>query len=231
MRAYPDITTAWRRLATYLGPRFRRDLTHFDTLRAFLDSEFDRLGGEFYHHSIGYLYDLTHFHYTPVKDPFFDFLRRFADEHHITAVADIGCGVALDAQALLKTGLDVHGYDLDNPCLHYARWRLRRDLAASERIHTIDHLTDRHHQLAYALDVLGHTHDPPQLIETLFTAADYVCLNLAPHDPTHRFGPMDLHPALDHQRVLDQLTQHGELIRLGAQGPNVVTLWRATAHK
>lgn len=227
MRAYADISTAWQRLATYLGTGFRSELTDFTTLRAFLDAEWTRLGATFYRQSVGYLYDLTHFHYMGVKDPFVDFLLEFAHEHDITDVADVGCGIALDAQALLHTGLNVHGYDLNNPSLDYARWRLGRDLDAAHRIRALDHLADQRHQLAYAVDVLGHADDPPGLIELLFTAADYVCLNLAPHDPDHRYGPADLHPGLDHERILAHLSKHGDIIRLGTQAPNVLTLWRS----
>ncbi|OLT41704.1 hypothetical protein BJF85_04610 [Saccharomonospora sp. CUA-673] len=227
MRAYADIATAWHRLATYVGTEFRPELTDFTTLRAFLDVEWTHLGAAFYRQSVGYLYDLTHFHYMGVKDPFFAFLLEFAHGHGIAEVADVGCGIALDTQALLQAGLDVHGYDLDNPCLDYARWRLDRDLDAAHRIHTLDHLSGQRHQLAYAVDVLGHADDPPGLIELLFTAADYVCLNLAPHEADHRYGPADLHPALDHQRVLADLSKHGDLIRLGTQPPNVLTVWRS----
>lgn len=227
MRAYADISTAWQRLATYLGTGFRPELTDFTALRAFLDAEWTHLGAAFYGQSVGYLYDLTHFHYMGVKDPFFSFLLEFAHEHGITDIADVGCGVALDTQALLQAGLDVHGYDLDNPCLDYARWRLNRDLDAAHRIHTLDHLLGERHEMAYAVDVLGHADDPPNLIELLFTAADYVCLNLAPHDPDHRYGPADLHPVLDHERVLADLSKHGDLVRLGTQPPNVLTVWRS----
>ncbi|MBQ0926706.1 class I SAM-dependent methyltransferase [Saccharopolyspora endophytica] len=227
MRAYADISTAWQRLATYLGADFRPELTHFTTLRTFLDTEWARLGDAFYKQSVGYLYDLTHFHYMRVKDPFFTFLLEFAREHSITDIADVGCGIALDTQALLQADLDVHGYDLDNPSLDYARWRLNRDLNEAHRIHALDQLPGRRHQLAYAVDVLGHAEDPADLIELLFTTADYVFLNLAPHDPDHRHGRADLHPVLNHQRVLADLSKYGDLIRLGTQPPNVLTVWRS----
>lgn len=231
MRAYADISTAWQRLATYLGTGFRPELTDFTTLRTFLDTEWAHLGDAFYKQSVGYLYDLTHFHYMGVKDPFFAFLLEFAREHSITDVADVGCGIALDTQALLQAGLDVHGYDLDNPSLDYARWRLNRDLDAAHRIDALHQLPGRHHRLAYAVDVLGHAEDPPDLIELLFTTADYICLNLAPHDPDHRYGPADLHPVLDHERVLADLSKHGDLVRLGAQPPNVLTVWRSDVRR
>lgn len=230
MRAYADISSAWMRLSSYLGAGFRSELTDFAALRTFLDAEWAHLGDAFYQQSTGYLYDLTHFHFMDVKDPIFHFLLDFTRQHRISNVADIGCGIALDTQVLLHAGLDVHGYDLDNPCLAYARWRLDRDLDAGHRIHTLDNLATCRHQLAYAVDVLGHADDPHSLIETMFTAADYVCLNLAPHDLRHRYGPADLHPALDHERVLPEIGKHGELIRVQAQNPNVFAVWRSHRH-
>lgn len=72
----------------------------------------------------------------------------------------------------------------------------------------------------------GHADDPSRLIKMIFASADYICLNLTPHDPHHRHGTADLHPSLNHQSVLEDLTKHGELIRLAPQGANVITLWR-----
>lgn len=160
LRAYPDIDTAWARLAVYLGDRFQPELTDFETLRGYLDREWRQLTPRFYERSVGYLYDLTHFHYMGVKDDFFDFLLQFANEQAITDLADIGCGIGLDTQALLQTGYQVHGYDLDNPSLAYGRWRFGHDLGTDTQLQTVDQLTGRRHQLAYAVDVLGHTDDP-----------------------------------------------------------------------
>lgn len=209
-RAYPDIQTAWRRLATYLGERFDPKLTDFECLRHFLDQEWARLHPNFYEHSIGYLYDLTWFHYMDAKDGFFRTLLEFADEHGLNRIADIGCGIALDAQALLQAGYDVHAYDLDNPSLAYARWRLSQDLGKSGHVHCLTELGAYHYQLVYAVDVLGHADDPEALAALLFKAGDYVVVNLLPHDSRHRFGPADLHPRLDHQRILPVLQAHGK---------------------
>ncbi|MCT9934598.1 hypothetical protein N5079_30770 [Planotetraspora sp. A-T 1434] len=102
VRAYPDIQMAGRRLAAYLGEHFDPTLTDFERLRRFLNQEWARLHPHFYERSIGYLYDLTWFHYMDAKDGFFRTLLDFADEHGLSRIADIGCGVALDAQALLQ---------------------------------------------------------------------------------------------------------------------------------
>ncbi|MEU6408279.1 class I SAM-dependent methyltransferase [Microbispora sp. NPDC046933] len=173
------------------------------------------------------MYDLTWFHYMDAKDGFFRTLLDFADEHGLSRIADIGCGVALDAQALLQAGYEVHAYDLDNPCLAYARLRFDHDFGESGRVHCLSELGDHHYQLVYAVDVLGHADDPEALATLLFQAGDHVVVNLLPHDSRHRFGPADLHPRLDHQCILPTLQAHGELIRVAASGESVATIWRA----
>lgn len=226
MRAYPDIATAWQRLAEHLGEHFNPTLTDFDTCRAYLDREWARLGVRFYDDSMGYLYDLTHFAFMGAKDRFFQVIAEHARAHGLARLADIGCGVGLDAQALLKSGFDVDLFDLPNPCLRYAAWRLERDLAAGHRVHPISELPHDDYDLVYAVDVLGHVPNPPTLIDTLFATGRHVCINLFLHDPRHRYGPADLHPRLDHERILPLLQQQGTLVRLDTSGDTIITVWR-----
>ncbi|WP_084965843.1 methyltransferase domain-containing protein [Thermoactinospora rubra] len=230
-RAYPDIQTAWQRLATYLGDRFDPALTDFDRLRRFLDQEWSELRSDFYRRSIGYLYDLTSFHYMGAKDGFFQLLIDFADELGLSRIADVGCGIALDAQALLQLGYDVDAYDLDNPSLAYARWRLDEDLGQAGRVRCLTHLSGQHYQLVYAVDVLGHADDPMALLDLLFTSGDYVAINIHPHDPRHRYGAADLHPGLSQDHLLPALQGHGDLIRVGNSGENVTTIWLSAQRK
>jgi hypothetical protein len=227
-RAYPWLATAWERLAAYLGDRFDPALTDFEVLRRFLDQEWARLGSRFYESSLGYLYDLTFFHYMDAKDAFFHLVTRFAEAHRITRVADIGCGIALDAQALIQAGYEVDGYDLENPSLAYARWRLDRDLPGSSRVWPITQLPGRRYPFAYAVDVIGHASDPLALIELMLSCADHVAINLPPHDPRHRHGPADLHPSLDHSRILPTVQKRATLITVVPCGHGVVTLWRSS---
>jgi SAM-dependent methyltransferase len=225
-RAYPSITSAWSHLAEYLGPRFDPRLTDEQQLRSFLDKEWTQLKPHFYEHSIGYLYDLTQFHFTGIKDRFFQTISEFTTEHGLTRIADIGCGVALDAQALLQAGHDIDAYDLDNPSLAYARWRLHQEHNAAHRIHHITTLDQHRYDLVYAVDVLGHTTSPEQLIDLMFRSGKYVALSIPPHDPHHRFGPADLHPGLSHERIIPVLNRHGELIRLATCGTNSIAIWK-----
>ncbi|RBQ16507.1 class I SAM-dependent methyltransferase [Spongiactinospora rosea] len=169
-RAYPDIETAWQRLAAYLGDAFDPGLTDFERIRRFMDQEWDQLGAHFYERSIGYLYDLTCFHYMGAKDGFFHTLMEFADEHGLRRIADVGCGIALDAQALIQVGYDVDAYDLDNPSLRYAQWRFEQDVGDPSRVRPLSHLSHQY-QLVYAVDVLGHADDPHSLAELLVSAS------------------------------------------------------------
>jgi SAM-dependent methyltransferase len=225
--AYPEPSIAWARLATYLGDRFDPALTDFDTLRRFLDQEWHQLGPDFYRRSVGYLYDLTHFHFATAKRVFFETVVETVDDQKLARIADIGCGVALDAQALLQAGYDVHGYDLDNPSLAYARWRLARDCGASRIIHPIDDLAEARYDLVYAVDVIGHTPKPSALVARLMNVGAYVVVNLHEHARDPRFGPDDLHPSLDHAAVLAAFQEHGTLIRLTGGEGSTVTVWRS----
>jgi SAM-dependent methyltransferase len=227
-RAYPCLATAWDRLAAYLGDQFDPALTDFEALRRFLDQEWARLGSRFYESSLGYLYDLTFFHYMDAKDAFFQLVTRFAEANRITRIADVGCGIALDAQALIHAGYEVDGYDLENPSLAYARWRLCHDLPGRNRVQPITQLPGRRYPLAYAVDVIGHASDPLALIELMLRSADHVAINLPPHDPRHRYGPADLHPSLDHSRILPIVQQQAVLIAVAPCGHGVVTLWRSS---
>ncbi|MEU0240924.1 class I SAM-dependent methyltransferase [Nocardiopsis sp. NPDC006198] len=224
--AYPQ-ETAWCRLSQYLGEAFQPRLLDFDELRRHLDREWCDLGPNFYTHSQGYLYDLTHFHYMQAKRTFLHALRAFADHHRLTTIADVGCGIGLDAQALLNTGYDVHAYDLDNPSLAYARWRFDLDMGAGERVHDLAEFPGRAYDLVYAADVIGHSSAPDTTIVALFHAGRYVCVTLPPHDDRHRYGLADLHPQLDHEHVLPLMQRHGELVRLESTPGSTISFWRS----
>lgn len=225
--AYPCLNAAWERLAAYLGDRFNPALTDFETLRRFLDAEWARLGPRFYKLSLGYLYDLTFFHYMRAKDPLLELVTSFASSNGITRIADIGCGIALDAQALAQAGYDVEGLDLDNPSLGYARWRLARDLPGRCPVMPVARLPGRHYELSYAADVIGHSSDPLALLTLMFSASDYVAVSLPPHDPRHRHGTADLHPSLDHARILPQIQERAALLAVFPADACIITLWRS----
>lgn len=225
-RAYPQ-ATAWTRLSQYLGDEFQPRLLDFNELRRYLDQEWSALGPHFYTCSQGYLYDLTHFHYMEAKRTFFRSLQDFAEHHRITHIADVGCGIGLDTQVLLRLGYDVHAYDLDNPSLAYARWRFERDVGTAERIHTLTEFPQHDYDLVYAVDVIGHSPDPNATLLSLFRSGRYVCVTLPPHDDRHRYGPADLHPQLDHGQILPLMQRLGELVRLESTPGSTISFWRS----
>lgn len=225
LRAYPDIGTAWARLAAFLGERFDPRLTDYERCCAFVEEEFGRLGGDFYRSSVGYLYELTHFHYSPYKDPFFQVLRSYAQTFGLRSVGDVGCGVGLDAQVLVTAGHEVTLYDFDGPSRDYATWRIERDTGERCDMHGPERLGHRRHDLVYAVDVLEHVPDPAALAARLFAAGDHVCVNLFEHDRSAWDG-RDMHYPLDHWGLLPVFSRHGELLQVATSGATVVTLWR-----
>jgi SAM-dependent methyltransferase len=227
LRAYRDIQSAWERLADYLRSGFRTHLTDYEACCTFVEEEFARYGPEdFYRSSHGYLYELTHFHFTPYKDAFFRMVTRFADAHGLKELGDVGCGVGLDAQALVQAGYEVTLYDMACPSLEYAAWRLERDMGIRDTTRPMDGLGDRRHDLVYAVDVLEHIADPVSFTDKLFAAADHVAVNFFEHDR----GPWDgkdMHYPLDHWSLLPAFGRHGELLEVAISGATVGTLWRS----
>lgn len=225
VRAYPSIDHAWHRLEEFLGDRFDESLTSFDECCRFVQDEFDRLGPDFYTHSVGYLYELTHFHFSTYKDAFFDVVTTTLDGLHLVDVGDIGCGVGLDAQALASRGCQVALYDLESPSTKYASWRFARDDKKMSSLQGINALGATQHDLVYAVDVLEHLHDPLPIVPRLFAAGRYVCVNFFEHDRTAWDGK-DMHFPLNHWGLLPEFSRQGDLIQLAISGDTITTLWK-----
>jgi SAM-dependent methyltransferase len=226
IRAYPLIATAWGRLATYLGTDFDPELTDGARCCDAVDAEFARYGEQFYERSEGYLYELTRFHYSGFKDRFFGVVRQAASRLGLQRLADVGCGVGLDAQALVGLGYGVSLFDLDCPSRRYAAWRLARDGFSDVSVRGLSELGTDRFDLAYAVDVLEHVPDPQRFIAGVFAAANYVCVNIFEHDPSPWDG-RDMHYPLDHWSVLPEFTRHGILTQVEISAGTVTTLWQS----
>lgn len=225
-RAYPDISIAWSRLRTYLGADFDDSLTDYDMCCAFVEAEFAEYGPrEFYRRSRGYLYELTHFHFMPHKQSFFAMVTDFAHAKGLRSLGDVGCGIGLDAQALIGLGYELTLYDFESPSLQYAGWRLRHELGYPAQTRSLDELGTRRHDLVYAVNVLEHVAEPSSMIEQLFETAEHVCVDLFPHDASAWNGT-DMHYPLDHWSMLPVFSRLGELLQLAVNGDTVATLWR-----
>lgn len=226
LRAYPDIGAAWTRLREFAGSEFRGELTDYETCCSFVEAEFARYGPrDFYCLSIGYLYELTHFHFMPYKDPFFRMVTRFATEHGLRDLGDFGCGVGLDAQVLSGAGFDVTLYDFPSPSRDYAAWRLNTDQGMSGVVRSLEDLGSVRHGLVYAVDVLEHIPAPEAQIPLVLGAADFVAVNLFGHE-LGRWDGKDMHYPLNHWRLLPEFSRRAELVEVGASGDTVCTIWR-----
>lgn len=224
--AYRDIETAWERLSEYLGAQFQPHLTDYRECCTFVEDEFARYGPEdFYRLSHGYLYDLTHFHFMSHKNAFFRMVMDFADAHGLMNLGDVGCGVGLDAQALMSAGYAATLYDVPCPSRAYAAWRLERDLGARGVTRPLCDLGRQRHDLVYAVDVLEHIANPSPLVRRLFTTAEYVAVNLFAHD-SRPWDGVDMHYPLDHWSLLPVFGRHGHLVQVAISGETVCTLWR-----
>lgn len=226
VRAYPSIDQAWQRLAEFLGETFDASLTDPKNFEALVEAEFDQYGQEFYTHGTGYLYELTHFHYTPHKDAFFGLVRGALGRFHLHDVADVGCGVGLDAQALQGTGLTLALYDFPSISRDYANWRLARDSDSDFSVKDLEDLGKTRHDLAFAVDVLEHSDAPLDLLSRLFDAGQWVCFNVFPHD-TEAWDGEDMHFPLDHHDLLPFCSRRGDLHQVVASGDTVAMLWRS----
>lgn len=225
IRAYTSIDDAWQALRDYLGERFCAEFMSFRAACKYSEQEASRLGSRFYPESDAYLYELTHFHFSGFKDGFFHALLTYAREAGIESLADIGCGVALDAQALLQMGFDVVLFDIPSPSTAYAEWRLRRDLGVHSPVSPIDALQPSADRLAYLVDVLEHTPQPGPLLTSIARAYDHICLNLFPHSSAPQIA-VDLHYPTNHRTLLPILDATHQLVLAAPSAETVTLIWR-----
>jgi GT2 family glycosyltransferase/2-polyprenyl-3-methyl-5-hydroxy-6-metoxy-1,4-benzoquinol methylase len=182
-------------LRRYLGERFdpQRVVHHASAV----EEESAAVGDEtaFYRTSETYLYDLTVFAMSGIKDPYHDALRA----HLPTAarVLDFGCGIGADGLRLAEHGYRVAFADFDNPSTRYLRWRLdRRGLDAPVYDIERDDIPSGF-DAAFAFDVIEHVADPVAFLERLEQRAAIVAVNLLEDDPhdhehhLHRPLPID----------------------------------------
>jgi hypothetical protein len=225
-RAYPSIEQAWQRLAEFLGDGFDARLTDPKNFETLVESEFDKYGQKFYTLGTGYLYELTHFHYTSHKDAFFQMVRGAVRRFGLSDVADVGCGVGLDAQALCETGARLALYDFPSISREYAAWRIARDSGGHFCVSDLDDLGKVRHSMVYAVDVLEHCAAPFEFLDRLFEVGQWVCFNIFPHDG-ERWDGKDMHFPQDHNSLLPFCSQRGELYQVAGTGDTVAMLWRS----
>jgi GT2 family glycosyltransferase/SAM-dependent methyltransferase len=196
-RLAPRFMAAWNaereheELREYLGERY--DHAKLVGHRTLIDQEAAAAVDEasFYRTSELYLYDLTAFAMSGVKDPYRRQLERLLPAG--ARVLDYGCGIGSDGLRLLESGYRVAFADFENPSAAYLRWRLsRRGLSAE--VYDIDRDVPGGFDAAYAFDVIEHVDDPFAFLAELERRAEIVAVNLlepVPDDtPLHRELPI-----------------------------------------
>lgn len=189
-------------LRAYLGPRYDRG--RLERHHKLLEEEAERAGDDalLYRTSEAYLYDLTVFAMSRVKEPY---LRALAALVPAPArILDLGCGIGADGLLLTGAGYEVVFADFDNPSTRYLRWRLeRRGLDAV--VHDVDRgPPPGRFDAAYCFDVLEHVEDPFAMLATMEACADLVCVNVL--EPVE--GETCLHHELPVAELLDHAASH-----------------------
>jgi hypothetical protein len=223
-KAYETIDIVWEQLSEFLDNQFNPVLTNYQACCEFCDQEFARLGERFYHESLAYLYDLIHFHFSGYKDSFFNLIEIAMKNLDLHSIADFGCGVGLDGQMLMNRGFNVNFLDFYSPCTKFLKWRLAKDMKFQGEVLEL-YKTHQKYDLAYAVDVLEHVQDPNVFLDYIFNSAQYVCINLFPHDLKY-WDAKDMHLPLNHWQILPYMCRLGTLIQVENCGDTVATLWK-----
>jgi 2-polyprenyl-3-methyl-5-hydroxy-6-metoxy-1,4-benzoquinol methylase len=191
-------------LRAYLGSAYdhERLIAHRDLV----DAEAAAVGEEarFYRTSESYLYDLTAFAMSGVKEPY----RRVVESLVApgASLLDYGCGIGSDGLRLIEDGYRVAFAEFDNPCSRYLRWRLaHRGLRAE--VHDLDDKVPGGFDAAYAFDVIEHVDDPFAFLAELERRAEIVVVNLL----EELDGDTPLHRSLPIGAILSRATGHGLL--------------------
>ena len=180
-RLAPAFLGAWEaerehaELQEYLGSDYHHErLVHH---RETVEHQLAEVGDEptFYRRGDAYLYDLTAFAMSGVKDPYRALVANLVPPG--SRLLDYGCGIGSDGLRLLEGGYEVEFADFESPSTRYLRWRLeRRSLVAA--VHNLDAEVPGGFALAYAFDVLEHVDDPFALLAALEARAGIVVVNL-----------------------------------------------------
>ncbi len=225
--AYKTIEIVWNKLKEYLGDDFQENLTNYHTCCDYCDKEFNKLGVEsFYKKGKSYLYDLTHFHFSSYKKEFFSVVLNVINEFNLTNIADFGCGIGLDGQALLQKGHKIDFFDFTSPASKFLEWRIMKDLALKVSVNSPYHFIEKKYDLIYAVDVLEHIQQPDKFIEIMFSNSKYICLNLFPHSMGKQ-NANDMHFPQNHRVVIPKLSSVGELIQVANSGETIVMLYKS----
>lgn len=189
-------------LRDYLGAGFRPDLMIHH--RGAVDREAEAAPDEstFYRTSQAYLYDLTAFSMSGVKQPYLQELMEHVPPG--SRVLDYGCGIGSDGLALSRAGYAVAFADFDNPSTRYLRWRLeRRGLALPVYDIEADEIPAAPFGAVMCLDVIEHVEDPAGFLGRLEALGRVVMVNFLEPEPgdTHLHHRLDIEALVRHARA------------------------------
>lgn len=205
----------WAELAEYLGARYSAALAARTTelvaqeFRQFSDLE------QFYRSSEAYLYDLTQFGISGVKEPYRALIKMLLPPG--ASLLDYGCGIGADGLRFAAEGFQVKFADFDNPSTAYLRWRLqRRGLDAP--VLDVERLpAGLDADLVYCFDVLEHVPDPVPFLERLESIGSFVAVNFIVEEHSEDF-PM--HFSHDWEQLLERIEREHTLICKSFVYPN-----------
>jgi GT2 family glycosyltransferase len=223
----PRFMAAWeaerdlRELREYLGADY--DHSKLVGHRTLIDDEAAAAPDEqsFYRTSELYLYDLTAFAMSGVKDVY---RRRLIGLLGAGAsVLDYGCGIGSDGLRLLEAGYRVAFAEFDNPSAAYLRWRLaHRGLDAE--VYDLDGDVPGGFDAAFAFDVIEHVDDPFAFLAELERRAAIVAVNLLEPVP----GDTTLHRELPIRALLSHATERGLLHHRRHHGRSHLVVYRSS---
>lgn len=189
-------------LRAYLGSDF--DRSRLERHHQLLEEEAERTGDDdvLYRTSQAYLYDLTVFAMSRVKEPYLNALDALLPRG--ARILDLGCGIGSDGLLLQEAGHEVVFADFDNPSTRYLRWRLERR-GRTAVVHDLDAgPLPGPFDAAYCFDVLEHVADPFALLASMEACARLVCVNVLEPVP----GETRLHHVLPVRELLDHAASH-----------------------
>jgi GT2 family glycosyltransferase/SAM-dependent methyltransferase len=219
-----DFMAGWNRqldleeLRAYLGEEFELERLWRHTEGVEREASAAASEAAFYRTSRAYLYDLTAFAMTGIKEPYHRELRRLVPAG--ARLLDYGCGIGADGLRLLERGYAVEFADFDNPSVEYLRWRLvRRGLQAP--VYDLDADAGAPGALparaaeagvnarsgagfdaAYSFDVIEHVEDPFAFLTELESRARLVVVNLLEPVP----GDLSIH----HELPIKEIVRHAK---------------------
>lgn len=121
-----------------------------------------------------------------------------AQRYKFNTILDYGCGIGSHMIYYSKQGVRVTGYDISDPVIQFARWRLEEYQVEAQIIDGKEQPLEGRYDMALSLHTLEHILDPAQALKDLANAVKtggilYICAPFFEDEER----PMHLHSAFD----------------------------------